>query len=228
MAFAISPCMTLFIAAGSCPSSAFELVFEPAGGRQADDRRQVERESRSRCGPAAFGENAADQRLRRFCRADAVRERLQERDNEAAFGSLTPSMIEKPTIANTLSTCGICFSSSLDAADRLAGAGDRGAVRQLHETKNAPWSSSGRNPVGVRNATGPDRRRRWPRSARCRRPRHPHQAAHDRRIAVADVVDAPQYPAHRAAPRRRDDAERSRTAPATKSAHSAPKSASRR
>ena len=51
--------MTLSIAAGSCPSSAFELVFEPAGGRQADDRRQVERDHSRGADLLALGENAA-------------------------------------------------------------------------------------------------------------------------------------------------------------------------
>ena len=49
-----------------------------------------------------------------FGRARAVGERLQRGDHEAAFGSLTPSSIEKPMIANTFCTAAsasACFST---------------------------------------------------------------------------------------------------------------------
>ena len=66
------------------------------------------------------------------------------------FGSLTPSMIEKPTIAKMFWTCGICLSNAsmrLTASRvRLTDAPSGNCI----EMKKAPWSSSGRNPVGVR------------------------------------------------------------------------------
>jgi len=74
--------MTLFIAAGSCPFEPFELVFEPAGGRQPDDRRQVERDDSRRADLLPLGENPRNQRLRRIRRTGAVAERLQGGDNE--------------------------------------------------------------------------------------------------------------------------------------------------
>ena len=52
-------------------------------------------------------------------------------------------------IDNTSCTCGIGFEQRLDLLHRLAGARHRGAIGQLHARKKAPWSSSGRKPVGV-------------------------------------------------------------------------------
>ena len=51
--------MTLFIAAGFLPFEPFELIFEAAGGRQPDDRRQVERDDRRRADLLPFAEYLA-------------------------------------------------------------------------------------------------------------------------------------------------------------------------
>ena len=69
---------------------------------------------------------------------------------KAVFGSLTLSMIENPTIAKMFWTCGICFST---ASIRLTASRVRltdAPSGNCTEIKKAPWSSSGRNPVGVR------------------------------------------------------------------------------
>ena len=68
---------------------------------------------------------------------------------KAEFGWLAPSSREKPTIASTRSTCGngrripsICFTTArVRETDAPSG--------NCTETKNTPWSSSGRKPVGV-------------------------------------------------------------------------------
>ena len=85
-------------------------------------------------------------------------------------------------------------------------------------TKNAPWSSSGRNPVGVIFASAND-------AGTGDRDHHqaddgePHHAGDDRAVAVAHTVDRAHHPADRPAPRpvMRLAAAR-RTAPATASA----------
>ena len=115
--------MTLFIAAGSWPFEPFELVFEPAGRRQPDDRRQVERDDGRGCGSRWPSPNT---RAISACAELAPPARSANGFNvgttKAAFGSLTPSMIEKPMIAKMFWTCGIDLEQGLDAPDRLAGA----------------------------------------------------------------------------------------------------------
>ena len=69
---------------------------------------------------------------------------------KAVFGSLTPSRIEKPITAKTFWTCGICCSTaSMRRAASLVRPTEAPSGN-CTDTKNAPWSSSGRNPVGVR------------------------------------------------------------------------------
>ena len=70
---------------------------------------------------------------------------------KAAFDWLPPSNSEKPTIDSTPWTCGIgctmpsTFSTSARVRATEAPSGSCTAM------KNTPWSSSGRNPVGVRS-----------------------------------------------------------------------------
>ena len=68
---------------------------------------------------------------------------------KAEFGWLPPSSRENPTIDSTPSTCGM-------GRMRLSTCSTTTRVRPTEApsgnctaTKNAPWSSSGRNPVGV-------------------------------------------------------------------------------
>ena len=69
---------------------------------------------------------------------------------KAALDWLLPSSSEKPTIESTFSICGklLAMVSTRCTTSRvrvtLAASGNCTA------TKNAPWSSSGRKPVGVR------------------------------------------------------------------------------
>ncbi len=68
---------------------------------------------------------------------------------KAEFGWLAPSSSEKPTMASTRSTCGngrrmpstCCTTARVRETEAPSGS--------CTETKNTPWSSSGRKPVGV-------------------------------------------------------------------------------
>ncbi len=64
------------------PLEPFELVFEPSGGRQPDDRRKVERDDGRRADLLSLAEHPRDQRLRRIRRPPTIGERLQRRNHE--------------------------------------------------------------------------------------------------------------------------------------------------
>ena len=148
----------------------------------------------------ALGEHARDQRLCRIRRAAAIRERLQRGDEK---GCVRLADAVEDRVADDR-------KDVLDLRHRRSSSSMRRAASLVRlteapsgnctETKNAPWSSSGRKPVGVRSddridagAAASDRDEA--------KQRHAHQPAHDRGIAVAHIVDPPQYPAHRPAPR---------------------------
>ena len=71
----------------------------------------------------------------------------------AAFGSLPPSSSEKPTIDSTPATCGIGASRPSICCTTARERDTEAPSGNCTATKNAPWSSSGRKPVGVRAAS---------------------------------------------------------------------------
>ena len=189
--------------ASRCPSrrvaalQVLQLVFEAAAGGQADDRRQVEREDGGGADLLRAAEDPPDHRL------GAVR-RARRSANGFSLATMKPRCSRRRRrAANSRPS----RATRSHLRHRLAAAPPPGPPSRVRGTeapsgnctkmKNAPWSSSGRKPVGVC----------------CDRPKtptpaapistsaedgHPHQPAHHRGVAVAHVVDAPQHPAHRA------------------------------
>ena len=155
LAAAIRPCVTLAISAGSWPSrfsnwySKPPLVERPMIGGRLNGNTLA---ARICCA-------APNTRPMIACALSATAVRsangFSRSTTNAAFGSLPPSSREKPMIDRMPSTCGIGrirFSTCSTTAwvrDTEAPSGNCTA------TKNAPWSSSGRNPVGVRTASSP-------------------------------------------------------------------------
>ena len=109
-----------------------QLVFEAAAGRQADDRRQVEREDHRRADLLQRAEHAADDRLHLVARRrSADRTASCRTTTKAALDWLPPSSSEKPTIDSTFWICGIAVRDRLDPLHHFARPGHAGAVRQL-------------------------------------------------------------------------------------------------
>src|SRR6516164_7961293 len=86
-----------------------------------------------------------------------------------------------------------------DATDDFARAVNRSAIRQLHVYEERAlvlfWQETGRRAeCESQDRSGTDR------DQHNAEDRDPYQASHDRRIAITDILDVPQYPTHRTAP----------------------------
>ena len=112
LAAASNPCITLFIAAGSCPSSPSSWYSNPPvvdspmiGGRLKGMTVavRISRPSPNTRAIKACAELAAPLRSAKGFSVGTT---------NAVFGSLTPSMIEKPMIAKMFWTCGIVLNNA--------------------------------------------------------------------------------------------------------------------
>ncbi len=153
LAAATSPCITLAISAGSRPSrfsswySKPPLVDSPMIGGRLKGNMLAERTCCTApntrpiiaCAPSAAAVRSANG--------------LSRITTKAAFGSSPPSSSEKPTIDSTPSICGIGRSRSSTCCATARVRDTDAPSGNCTATKNAPWSSSGRNPVGVRSAS---------------------------------------------------------------------------
>ena len=117
---------------------------------------------------------------------------LSRTTTNAALLCAARSSSEKPTMESTRCTCGsLCSMSSTRAVTARVRATEA-ASGSCTATKNAPWSSSGRKPVGVRR---PNQAMPPPATATSSSDTRgqPQQPPHDRGVAVAHGVDAAQH-----------------------------------
>ena len=123
-------------------------VGKAAAGAEADDRRRRERRDEAAAHALELGADPGDDVGGALRRRLTVGERLQGDHAEGgarlgvAVDEVEPD--DRGDVGNDGSSARIASASAI-----TRGARDRGAVRQLATTKKAPWSSSGRKPVGV-------------------------------------------------------------------------------
>ena len=86
-----------------------------------------------------------DHRLSRLRRVCALLERLQRDDEEGSIGLRVVVDEVQPDRRGVVRDGGLLLQNVLYLPNDFGCPADRGTVWQLHDTKNAPWSSSGKN-----------------------------------------------------------------------------------
>ena len=203
------------------PSRSCKLVFEAAAGAEADDRRQVERRPHSPCGPAGRrrrpGRSAPDAESAAPC---ARSNGFNRATMKAVLDCAPPSSRREADDREHVLDLPAC-SSGCPRPARTASLVRDDARRRRGNctwTKKAPWSSSGRKPVGVFAATAVDAEADSAAIRTSDRMATRHQPPHDRGIAVAHLVDAAAVRIRSARAAARCGAGTARRAPATASA----------